>query len=79
MKIYVTPKEASRRLGITSLRLRTYGDEGHIDVIRTPRGQRRYDVESYIAKQANEKEQTLCYCQVIRGRVKLLKPLAVER
>lgn len=44
---YVTPKEASKQLGIHLMTLRNWAIKGQIDTIRTPGGKRLYDVEGY--------------------------------
>ncbi|MDJ0650979.1 MAG: IS607 family transposase [Xenococcaceae cyanobacterium MO_188.B19] len=44
---YVTPKEASQRLGVAISTLRRWDKEGKIRSIRTPGGQRRFCIEEY--------------------------------
>lgn len=46
---YVTPREAAEILGVNERTLRRWDAEGKISTIRTPSGQRRYNVESYAA------------------------------
>jgi predicted site-specific integrase-resolvase len=46
---YVTPREASKILGVNERTLRRWDAEGKISTIRTPSEQRRYNVESYAA------------------------------
>jgi putative resolvase len=53
---------ARQLLGLSSNALRKYADEGTIHAIRTPAGQRRFDVDSYIGKRTAP--QTICYCRV---------------
>lgn len=45
---YVSPKEAARRLGVSVDSLRRWEAAGKIHAIRTPSGQRRFDINSYI-------------------------------
>lgn len=56
-------REAVRRLGLHPNTLRKYADEDKIRYIRTPTGQRRFDVESFI-KGVGGEERTICYCRV---------------
>lgn len=44
---YVTPREASQRLGVAISTLRRWDKEGKIQTIRTPGGQRRFCIEEY--------------------------------
>lgn len=44
---YVTPREASQRLGVAISTLRRWDKEGKIKSIRTPGGQRRFCIEEY--------------------------------
>ena len=44
---YVTPREASQRLGVAISTLRRWDKEGKIDSIRTPGGQRRFCICEY--------------------------------
>ncbi|MBV9385746.1 MAG: IS607 family transposase [Chroococcidiopsidaceae cyanobacterium CP_BM_ER_R8_30] len=62
---YVTPKEASETLGVNERTLRRWDAEGKIAVIRTPSGQRRYNVESYAAKSGSvENRAVVLYARV---------------
>ena len=45
---YVSPKEAARRLGVSVDSLRRWEAAGKIHAIRTPSGQRRFDINSYV-------------------------------
>lgn len=49
-KNYVTPREASRILGVCDRTLRYWEEQGKIKAIRTAGGQRRYDITTYITK-----------------------------
>ncbi|MDM9381720.1 IS607 family transposase [Chlorogloeopsis sp. ULAP01] len=44
---YVSPKEASEILGVNERTLRRWEEAGKIQAIRTPSGQRRYNVDNY--------------------------------
>lgn len=55
-------REAKKVLGISANTLRKYGDDGHIKTIRTPSGQRRFNVDDYLGKAAVP--VTVCYCRV---------------
>ena len=44
---YVPTKETTRLLGVTDETLRSWDKQGKIKTIRTPGGNRMYDVESY--------------------------------
>lgn len=44
---YVTPKEAAQQLGVHFRTLVRWEKEGKIQAIKTPSGQRRYDIQSY--------------------------------
>ena len=46
---YVPTREATRRLGVTDETLRSWDKQGKINTIRTPGGQRMYDVDSFLA------------------------------
>ncbi len=66
MTHYKTPRETSEILGISIDRLRRLAENGTISVIRTPGGQRRYDVQSYIDGQTEATLTTVGYCGVSR-------------
>lgn len=61
-------REAKRVLGISGNALRRYADDGRIKAIRTPAGQRRFDIDSYIGKSAEP--ATVCYCRVSSAKQK---------
>jgi len=48
--------------------LRRYADENKIKTIRTPSGQRRYDVDGYLGIEA--KATLICYCRVSSDKQK---------
>ncbi len=48
---YISGSKASRLLGISQQTLRAYSDKEKIESLRTPGGQRRYNVDKYIAEQ----------------------------
>jgi excisionase family DNA binding protein len=60
MPKFVTTKQAAERLGVHESTVRIYADTGKIESIRTPGGQRRYNIESYFAKPMT----VLGYCRV---------------
>lgn len=60
----MTPREASRTLGISIVHLRRMEKAGEIDTIRSPKGHRRYDVAGYISKQSGKTLTTIGYCRV---------------
>ena len=47
---YVPSREAERLLGVCANTLRKWADAGEINHIKTPFGQRRYDVETFIGE-----------------------------
>lgn len=67
--MYVTLREAKKQLGLHPNTLRKYADDGIIETIRTPSGQRRFDVESFINQKQNSL-QTILYCRVSSARQK---------
>ena len=64
MKHYKTPRETSEILGISIDRLRRLAENGTISTIRTPGGQRRYDVQGYLDAQIQAEITTIGYCRV---------------
>ena len=64
MKHYKTPRETSEILGISIDRLRRLAENGTISAIRTPGGQRRYDVQGYLDEQTGTDITTIGYCRV---------------
>lgn len=62
-KNYVTPKEATRILGVSERTLREWEKKGKIQTIRTAGNQRRYDVTSYTLRVAGERI-TILYARV---------------
>ncbi len=64
MKHYKTPRETSEILGISIDRLRRLAENGTISTIRTPGGQRRYDVQGYLDAQTDTIITTIGYCRV---------------
>ncbi|WP_448561889.1 MerR family DNA-binding transcriptional regulator, partial [Trichothermofontia sp.] len=47
MAHYVPPKEAAQALGVSERTLRRWEAAGKIKAIKTPSGQRRYDITGY--------------------------------
>ncbi|MCT7977490.1 IS607 family transposase [Laspinema olomoucense] len=64
MARYVKPKEAAQILGVHERTLRRWDENGSIETIRTPAGQRRYNVESYAAKSGSDKRKVVIYARV---------------
>jgi excisionase family DNA binding protein len=60
---YVTPKEAAKQLGVHFRTLVRWENEGKIQAIKTPSGQRRYDVQSYTTG-AGSIRSTVIYARV---------------
>ena len=54
---YVTPKQAAFELGVHHNTLRRMAKENRINFILTSGNHRRYDVQSYIAKQNSHKPE----------------------
>ena len=61
MKLW-TSREAAKALALHPNTLRKYADAGLIKTVRTPTGQRRYDVDGYLGQLEFSAE--LCYCRV---------------
>lgn len=70
MHEYVTSRSARRTLGVSDESLRVWADRGLIPSVRTPGGQRRYDIQSIIGNSAsasiesNATREQVCYCRV---------------
>ena len=69
--VWIKPKEASELLRITPQTLIRWDKENKVNSIRTPSGQRRYDLQhikdvagSYIPYNPQTKKHKLCYCRV---------------
>lgn len=60
--MYVSSREASKKLGLHPNTLRKYADDGKIKHYRTESGQRRYDVGSFLGEKTET--ATVCYCRV---------------
>ena len=61
---YVSAKEAGQILDYLPDHLRRLANAGKIDYIRTPGGQRRYNVEAFIEGKSESILTTVCYCRV---------------
>ncbi|WP_017715332.1 IS607 family transposase [Kamptonema formosum] len=64
MTKYVKPKEAAEALGVHERTLRRWEGEGRIEAIRTPSGQRRYNIESYTTKSGKDNRKVVAYARV---------------
>jgi excisionase family DNA binding protein len=60
---YVTPKEAAKQLGVHFRTLARWEKEGKIEAIKTPSGQRRYNVQSYTTRTESVRT-TVIYARV---------------
>lgn len=60
---YLKPREAAECLGVNVRTLARWENRGIIQAIKTPSGQRRYDIESYTQSFSSTK-QTVLYCRV---------------
>ncbi len=64
---YLTPKEASKILGVHKLSLKNWEEKGKIECIRTPGGKRLYNVTKYLNDQLPTptiEKKKICYCRV---------------
>lgn len=69
---YVSPAIAKKRLGIFDTTLRGWANRGWIEVVRTPGGQRLYNVEKFIHDNLqgdrditrSVAQRRICYCRV---------------
>ncbi|NEQ74423.1 MAG: IS607 family transposase [Okeania sp. SIO2C9] len=61
---FVKPKEAAEVLGVDVRTLVRWEQAGQINAIKTPAGQRRYDIDSYIQNASVSSRKTVLYCRV---------------
>ena len=64
---YVPPRVASNKLGVSTRTLERWLDSGKIQGIKTPGGQRRYDLNSVVSIPSNKKDRdrsTILYARV---------------
>ena len=61
---YIPLRKAVAFLGLSTTTLRKYADEGKIKSIRTPSGQRLFDVDSFQQEGATASSAVVCYCRV---------------
>ena len=69
---YITTKEAKRILGVKEDALRKWADNGLFPSIRTPGGQRLYNINKFLAERGVvqqqpeeiKEQQKFCYCRV---------------
>ena len=66
MAKYVKPNEAANTLGVCLRTLRRWEASGKINTIKTPSGQRRYDIEKFIKKESEPEggRATIIYARV---------------
>lgn len=58
---YVTPKQAAKILGVHVSSLRRWESQGKLKAIRTPGGQRRYNLEE-VEKAAGQSKSVVTVC-----------------
>jgi putative resolvase len=65
---YVTTSKAKKALGVTEDTLRRWSDKGLFPSIKTPGGQRLYNISKYISAQNKDEpkseKEAICYCRV---------------
>lgn len=61
---FVKPKQAAEILGVDVRTLVRWQQCGQINAIKTPSGQRRYDIDSYIKNTPTVIRKTVLYCRV---------------
>ncbi|MCA1993934.1 MAG: IS607 family transposase [Coleofasciculus sp. S288] len=66
MPKFVKPNEAANTLGVCLRTLRRWEAEGKINTVRTPSGQRRYDIEKFIKEESEDgrRRATVIYARV---------------
>ncbi|MGB7712476.1 MAG: IS607 family transposase [Microcoleus sp.] len=66
MAKYVKPNEAANTLGVCLRTLRRWEANGNISTVKTPSGQRRYDIEKFIKKESepDSGRATVVYARV---------------
>ena len=66
MPKFVKPNEAANTLGVCLRTLRRWEAEGKINTIKTPSGQRRYDIEKFIKEESEDgrRRATVIYARV---------------
>lgn len=64
MTKYLKPREAAEILGVSVRTLVRWEENQKISAIKTPSGQRRYDIDSYIQNTSTVARKTFLYCRV---------------
>lgn len=64
----LTSRKASELLGVHPNTLRRWANDGKIKHIKTPAGQRLYDIESFVGETSVKRK--ICYCRVSRSKQK---------
>ena len=67
---FVKPRVAAEILGVDVRTLVKWEQSGQINAIKTPSGQRRYDIDSYIKSTPAVARKTVLYCRVSRNAQK---------
>ena len=68
---FVKPGVAAQILGVDVRRLVKWEQSGQINAIKTPWGQKRYDINSYIKSMPGVARETVLYCWVSRNAQKI--------
>ena len=81
MTKYVKPNEAANTLGVCLRTLRRWEANGNISTVKTPSGQRRYDIEKFIKKESEPDggRATVVYARVSTPTQKADLDRQVER
>ncbi|MGH8001426.1 MAG: IS607 family transposase [Brasilonema sp.] len=81
MAKYVKPNEAANTLGVCLRTLRRWEAEGKINTVKTPSGQKRYDIEEFIKKESEPSggRATVIYARVSTRSQKADLDRQVER
>lgn len=66
MPKFVKPNEAANTLGVCLRTLRRWEAQGKINTVKTPSGQRRYDIEKFIKEDSSDgrRRATIIYARV---------------
>lgn len=66
MPKFVKPNEAANTLGVCLRTVRRWEAEGKINTVKTPSGQRRYDIEKFIKEESEDgrRRATVIYARV---------------
>jgi excisionase family DNA binding protein len=76
---YVKPKEAAEILGVHERTGRRWEEDGRIEAIRTPSGQRRYNIESNVAKSGGDRRKVVVYASFSLSQLRVYAISGLER